>query len=349
MSYKTSIIYAFEDNSGLGINEVPRESILFLMDSGKFYNLNSLTGLDSTSTVLDAINNGNIIDITNELNDSSIDDLKDIDTSTNPPSDGDILGWDPTASGGNGAWVPKTLTTDDITEGTNLYYTDTRADARVQAAIEDSSTSSDKLWSASKINSVITTGVAYKSHWDANSNNPTLADGTGDTGAYYIVSIAGTQDLGSGTQTFDIGDFVMYTENNIWEKIINSNKVQSVNGEVGVIELELNNISDIDLSNETIGDYITWDGTQWVNEKFGDNLGIGDLSDVDMTTPPSNNQILVWNGTYWAPGDENPNTVISEDDTTTGEHRINSMVHITKTDYDALGTKDPNKLYIIVG
>jgi len=45
------------------------------------------------------------------------------------------------------------LTTTDITEGTNLYYTDARADARVQAAIDDSAGlgATTRLWSASKI------------------------------------------------------------------------------------------------------------------------------------------------------------------------------------------------------
>jgi hypothetical protein len=46
------------------------------------------------------------------------------------------------------------LDTDNISEGTtNLYYTDTRADARVQAVIVDTATTgdTDKVWSADKL------------------------------------------------------------------------------------------------------------------------------------------------------------------------------------------------------
>ena len=53
-----------------------------------------------------------------------IDDLDDADTTVK--SDGDLLRYDSTA----GTWGPDTLNTDDIAEGTNLFYTDSRADAR---------------------------------------------------------------------------------------------------------------------------------------------------------------------------------------------------------------------------
>lgn len=56
------------------------------------------------------------------------------------------------------------LTTTDIAEGTHLYYTNVRADARVQTAIQDSSTSTTTLWSSTKISSEIsaaTTGGVF--------------------------------------------------------------------------------------------------------------------------------------------------------------------------------------------
>lgn len=58
----------------------------------------------------------------------------------------------------------------------------------------------------------------YKGSWNANTNSPTLADGVGDTGDIYIVSVAGSQDLGSGTISFDVGNMVIYS-GTVWEKI----------------------------------------------------------------------------------------------------------------------------------
>jgi len=46
--------------------------------------------------------------------------------------------------------------------------------------------------------------------WNANTNDPVLIDGTGIHNNYYIVSVAGTQDLGSGSIVFAIDDIVKY-------------------------------------------------------------------------------------------------------------------------------------------
>lgn len=81
-------------------------------------------------------------------------------------------------------------------------------------------------------NSVMT----YEGTWDASTNTPTLADGVGNAGMVYLVSVAGTQDLGSGPITFAVGDWVVYS-GTIWEKSTNSNIVMSVNGQTGVVVL----------------------------------------------------------------------------------------------------------------
>lgn len=88
-------------------------------------------------------------------------------------------------------------------------------------------------------NSVIT----YEGAWNANTNTPTLADGTGNAGDVYIVSVAGTQNLGSGPLTFAPGDWAIYN-GAIWEKSINSNAVASVNGQTGVVSLDSDDISE---------------------------------------------------------------------------------------------------------
>jgi len=57
-----------------------------------------------------------------------------------------------------------------------------------------------------------------KGAWDASSNTPTLADGTGTAGDYYDVTVAGSSDLGSGSITFTVGDVVKYN-GTVWFKI----------------------------------------------------------------------------------------------------------------------------------
>jgi len=85
--------------------------------------------------------------------------------------------------------------------------------------------------------------MEYKGTWNASTNSPTLADGTGDTGDVYRVSTAGTRNLGSGSITFDVGDYVIYN-GTVWEKSDTTDAVASVNGLTGVITLTTTNIGE---------------------------------------------------------------------------------------------------------
>jgi hypothetical protein len=85
--------------------------------------------------------------------------------------------------------------------------------------------------------------MTYEGTWNASTNTPTLADGVGDAGMVYIVSVAGTQNLGSGSITFGVGDWVIYN-GTIWEKSSNSNAVVSVNSQTGVVVLDSDDIAE---------------------------------------------------------------------------------------------------------
>lgn len=92
--------------------------------------------------------------------------------------------------------------------------------------------------------------MEFQGTWNATTNSPTLADGTGNLGDVYWVTVAGTQDLGSGSQTFAVGDFVIYNASNVWQKSINSNAVVSVNGAQGVVVLDAGDIGIADANNQ---------------------------------------------------------------------------------------------------
>jgi hypothetical protein len=61
-------------------------------------------------------------------------------------------------------------------------------------------------------------GENYKGSWNASTNTPALADGFGISGDNYKVSVAGSQNLGSGIIAFTVSDLVIYN-GTIWEKI----------------------------------------------------------------------------------------------------------------------------------
>ena len=54
------------------------------------------------------------------------------------------------------------------------------------------------------------TGWSDQGNWNAATNTPTLADGTGTAGQYYTVTAAASVDLGSGTISFAVDDRVFY-------------------------------------------------------------------------------------------------------------------------------------------
>jgi len=62
--------------------------------------------------------------------------------------------------------------------------------------------------------------ASYLGLWDASTNTPALADGTGDNGNFYRVSVAGSTDFGNGSISFEVGQSVIYSGAlNLWQKI----------------------------------------------------------------------------------------------------------------------------------
>lgn len=58
--------------------------------------------------------------------------------------------------------------------------------------------------------------MELKGNWNASTNTPTLANGTGNSGDIYEVTTAGSVNFGDGTIAFAVGDFVVYGANGKW-------------------------------------------------------------------------------------------------------------------------------------
>jgi hypothetical protein len=59
--------------------------------------------------------------------------------------------------------------------------------------------------------------MEYKGVWNAATNTPTLANGTGNQGDVYLCNVAGTVDFGAGPIVFFVGDQVIYS-GSIWQR-----------------------------------------------------------------------------------------------------------------------------------
>jgi len=60
--------------------------------------------------------------------------------------------------------------------------------------------------------------LEYQGAWNASTNSPALADGTGEKGSFYIVSTGATRNLGSGNIVFTSGDWCVYN-GATWSKV----------------------------------------------------------------------------------------------------------------------------------
>jgi hypothetical protein len=87
------------------------------------------------------------------------------------------------------------------------------------------------------ISQLPSTVMEFKGAWIPGTNTPSLADGTGNSGDVYLVTSAGSVNLGSGSIAFLPGDWVVYN-GSVWQKSLNSNAVVSVNGLQGVVVLD---------------------------------------------------------------------------------------------------------------
>jgi hypothetical protein len=130
-------------------------------------------------------------------------------------------------------------------------------------------------------------GQTYAGAYDANSDTPDIVALGGAAGTYYIVSVAGTQDVGAGPTNFDIGDLVVFN-GTIWERVpVGSTSVTSFNGRSGVVVplsgdyswsmltqaggkitgSSLSEIADVDVSAVQDGDILKWDAgaSTWIS------------------------------------------------------------------------------------
>jgi len=86
--------------------------------------------------------------------------------------------------------------------------------------------SNDNIPTEKAVKDALTSVLIYKGTWNATTNIPIISDITGVSGWFYIVSVAGTQNLGSGSISFDIGDWVIHNGTK-WEKTSNAGAIST--------------------------------------------------------------------------------------------------------------------------
>ena len=115
--------------------------------------------------------------------------------------------------------------------------------------------SSDSILSAigklngnlTSLSTAVTGALVYQGTWNALTNSPALASGTGTKGNYYKVATAGVTSI-DGISQWNIGDMIVFN-GTTWDKIDGvSTEVTSVAGRVGAVTLAQADISGLTTS-----------------------------------------------------------------------------------------------------
>lgn len=95
---------------------------------------------------------------------------------------------------------------------------------------------------SSQIPASLAGAISYQGIWNATTNTPTLANGTGTASHFYIVGTAGTTSL-DGHASWSVGDWAIFN-GTTWDRVASgSADVISVAGRTGIVTLSTSDIS----------------------------------------------------------------------------------------------------------
>ena len=199
------------------------------------------------------------------------------------------------AHGGN--WIKlldeTSSTTTDLTEGTNLYFTDARADARVNlqtgANLDLSSKDTDDLsegttnlyYTDARSRAAISASgsLTYDNSTGAltytQGNTDTVAEGS--TNEYFTQARARTSISASGDISYDNSTGVI-------SFTASTSPVTSVNGATGAVSLALADLNNVNSATPTDGQVLTWDNTNSYWKPAPTGTGSGSVTSVDSGT-----------------------------------------------------------------
>lgn len=195
-----------------------------------------------------------------------------------------------------------------------------------------------------------TESLVFKGLWNASTNSPHLSNSTGTKGDFYICSVAGTQNLGSGDITFSENDTVIH-DGTVWHRVASSStrtELLNIIGncsetEIGLMTPEsFNKLKGIEEGAE-VNVQADWNQTDVTKDDYIKNKP--DLTESalsgkfeDLKTKPeleySVGKITLKDTSGWKTECNIPAL---------------NVVTLTLSQYQALDPKDPNTVYAITG
>ncbi|MFA6251924.1 MAG: tail fiber domain-containing protein [Candidatus Paceibacterota bacterium] len=165
--------------------------------------------------------------------------------------------------------------------------------------VYDAGSNSIKKITRSNFLQGLSSALTYQGSWNANTNTPTLVDGSGTAGNVYVVGTAASRDLGSGSISFNAGDMVIYN-GTVWQRAPSGSNVASVFGRTGAVIATAGDYTALQITNTPAGNISALTVQAALNELDTEkvNKTTGKLTDLDVPTYTGNaGKMLVVNGT----------------------------------------------------
>lgn len=200
------------------------------------------------------------------------------------------------------------------------------------------------------VNRLPTESLVFKGLWNASTNSPHLSNSTGTKGDFYLCSVAGTQNLGSGNITFSENDTVIH-DGTIWHRVASSStrtELLNIIGnssetKTGLMTPEsFNKLKGIEEGAE-VNVQADWTQTNTASDSFIKNKpNLKPVATSGMFKDLSNKPTL---------SSTVGKVTLSDSSGWKTECAVPQLkvVSLTLSQYNALSSKDPNTVYAITG
>jgi hypothetical protein len=334
MAYDMNPIFSFDTSSEVGINKLPLGALILVENIEKLYKLDSLNNLTDFTTIQTAITNNNLLDVGGDSNVVNLDDLGDVDLTTNPPSNGQTLKWDGSTwipgddeaggGGGGGDMFKSTYDIDNdgvVDDAKQLdghaasYFLNTNS--KLKDLVDVSSTTPNN-GQVLKWNGTSWTpgddeagsgggGDMFKSTYDTNDNG--IVDNSEQLGghgaSYFLNSNSELDDLSDVNTSGASNGQVLKFNGSTWAPGTDETGGSGGGGDMYKSTYDTNNNGIVDDSEQLGGHSASY----YLNT----NSAISDLSDVN-TSGASNGQVLKYNGSNWVPDTDETGGSLNLDD-----------------------------------
>lgn len=200
------------------------------------------------------------------------------------------------------------------------------------------------------VNRLPTESLVFKGLWNASTNSPKLSNSTGAKGDFYICSVAGTQNLGSGNITFSENDTVIH-DGTVWHRVASSStrtELLNIIGnssetKTGLMTPEsFNKLKNIE-SGAEVNVQADWTQTNTASDSYIKNKpNLKTVATSGMFKDLSNKPTL---------SSTVGKVTLSDSSGWKTECAVPQLkvVNLTLSQYNALSSKDPNTVYAITG